>query len=124
MIAIPISPRSRRASEVGALQEAKLWLVVHLGLAKDALHIHIGLLVFLGCALLLRWPLRSWKPWLVALAVTLAGEAWDLADSLRLGARIRLWANWHDVWNTMLWPSAMLLLARTTRLFGGGKGRR
>lgn len=103
------------------LQTAKLWLVDATGLAKDALHIHVGLIVFFGAALLLRWPLRSWKPWAAALVVTLAGEVWDLWDSLSEGRRILFWANWKDVWNTMLWPSAILLLARGTRLFGAGR---
>lgn len=103
------------------LQTAKLWLVDVTGLAKDALHIHVGLIVFFGAALLLRWPLRSWKPWAAALVVTLAGEVWDLWDSLSEGRPILFWANWKDVWNTMLWPSAILLLARGTRLFGAGR---
>ena len=102
-------------------QMAKFWLVGATGLAKDALHIHVGLIVFFAVALIMRWPLRSWKPWAAALAVTLAGEAWDLWDSFNEGRRIQPWANWKDVWNTMLWPSAILLLARGTRLFGAGR---
>lgn len=99
------------------LQSAKLWLIHHVGLAKDALHIYVGLTLFLGSALLFRWPLRSWKPWAVALAAALLGEAWDLRDSLAYRTRIDLWGNWHDLWNTMFWPSALLILARTTTLF-------
>jgi hypothetical protein len=64
------------------LQASKFWLLQHLGLAKDALHVHIGLLLFVGSALIFRWPIRSWKPWAVALAGALIGEAWDLRDSL------------------------------------------
>jgi len=105
------------------LQSAKFWLVHHLGLAKGALHVHVGLLLFVGSALLFRWPLRSWKPWAVALAGALIGEAWDLRDSLTYHTRIDLWANLHDVWNTLLWPSLFVLLARTTALFGP-RGRR
>lgn len=104
-------------------QATKLWLVASTGLAKDALHIHVGLVVFLGCALLLRWPLRSWKPWLVALAVTLAGEAWDIWDTIASGRTVRPGLHWKDAWNTMLWPTAILLLARWTRLFGGAARR-
>jgi hypothetical protein len=100
------------------LQAAKLWLIEHVGLAKDALHVHIGLLLFVGSALLFRWPLRSWKPWAVAFAAALIGEAWDLRDSLSYHTRIDFWANFHDVWNTMLWPSLFVVLARTTSLFG------
>jgi hypothetical protein len=102
-------------------QMAKLSLVGWTGLAKDALHIHVGLVVFFAAALLFRWPLRSWKPWAVALAVTLAGEVWDLWDALDEGWRIQFRGNWKDVWNTMLWPTAILLLARSTRLLGAGR---
>jgi hypothetical protein len=100
------------------LQSVKLWLLGHVGLAKDALHVHVGLLLFVGSALLFRWSARSWKPWAVALTGALLGELWDLRDSLVYHTRIALWANFHDVWNTMLWPSLLLLLARTTSLFG------
>jgi hypothetical protein len=103
--------------EASALQEAKLWLMGGTGLARDALHFHIGLLIYLGSALALRWPLRSWRPWLVALAVTLAGESWDMRDRAAMGRGIAPAGHWHDIWNTMLWPSAMLLLARFTPLF-------
>ena len=80
---------------MSALQSAKLWLVQHLGLAKDALHIYVGLALLLGCVILFRWPLRSWKPWAV---VALAA------------------ANWHDIWNTLFWPTMLMLLARYTRV--------
>jgi hypothetical protein len=99
------------------LQTAKLWLIGHLDLAKDALHIYVGLLLFLGSALAFRWSIRSWKPWAVALAVVVSGEAWDLRDSQVYHTRVDLWANWKDVWNTMFWPTALLLLARFTSLF-------
>ncbi|HWU95012.1 MAG TPA: hypothetical protein VN029_05400 [Sphingomonas sp.] len=98
------------------LQSAKFWLIQHVGLAKDALHIYVGLTLFLGAALAFRWPLRSWKPWLVALAAALLGEAWDLRDNLVHHIPVRLWGNWHDIWNTMFWPSMLLILARTTKL--------
>lgn len=104
-------------------QIAKFWLVDATGLAKDALHIHVGLIVFFVVALVFRWPLRSWKPWLAVLVVTLAGEAWDMWDSLADGRRILPAANWKDVWNTMLWPSAILLLARFTKLFQSRSSR-
>lgn len=102
-------------------QSAKLWLIDATGLAKDALHIHVGLAIFIAAALIFRWPLRSWKPWAVALVAALSGEAWDIWDTLAEGRRILPSANWQDLWNTMLWPTAILLLARTTRLFGGAR---
>jgi len=106
---------------MSALQQAKQLIVDHLHLAKDALHIHVVLLVFFLAMLVCRWRARQWRPWLVALAVALAGEVWDIVDTLNGGGRPRLWANWHDVWNGMLWPTAILLLARYSAVFGKGR---
>ena len=100
------------------LQTVKYWLIQHFDLAKDALHIYVGLLLFFGTALAFGWSLRSWKPWAVVLAAALIGEAWDLRDSGVYHTRVNLWANWKDVWNTMFWPSVIVLLARFTTLFG------
>ena len=99
------------------LQEVKLLLLDHIGLAKDALHIYVGLLCFFGSALIRKWPLKSWKPWLVALIVVIIGEAWDLRDSVYYRTKVNLWGNWQDVWNTMFWPTIIMCLARWTKLF-------
>lgn len=99
---------------MSALQEAKVLLMGSTHLAKDALHVYAGLFVLLAAAALLRWPLRSPRPWLAVLLVALAGEAWDIADTLGVGAPLRLADNWHDVWNTLFWPTAIMLLARWT----------
>ena len=101
---------------MSALQGAKLWLVANLGLAKDALHIYVALLLFLGSALLFRWPLKSWRPWLVVAVAALVGEAWDLLDSVVYDTPVRLAANAKDVWNTLVWPTVLMLLARRTRV--------
>ena len=98
------------------LQEAKLWSVAHLGLGKDALHIYVALGLFLGSAALLRWPLRSWRPWLVVAAAALIGEAWDVRDSVVYDTPIRLAANAKDLANTLFWPTVLMLLARWTRV--------
>jgi hypothetical protein len=102
---------------VSPVQSVKYWLVQHVGLAKDALHVYVALALFFGAALLFRWPLRSWKPWLVVLAAALAGEAWDLRDSRAYRDPIDLGANLKDVVNTLFWPSVILILARTTSVF-------
>lgn len=92
----------------------KLWLVAVLDTSRDALHVHLGLLVLFGAALVLRRPLASPVPWLVVLAAELVNEAGDFflnpdpADWLRLTV--------HDFLNTMLWPTALLLLARRSWL--------
>ncbi len=98
------------------LQEAKLAIVGLSHLGKDALHIYVGLGVFLGSALVFGWSLKSWRPWLLVLVAALCGEIWDLRDTIVDGATIRFGANLKDVLNTLFWPTVLLVLARTTRV--------
>ena len=58
---------------MSALQAAKLWLIGLTGLGKDALHIYVGLALFLGSAVLFKWSLASWKPLAIVLAAALLG---------------------------------------------------
>lgn len=91
-------------------------LVHLLGLPKDALHIYVGLIVYLAAAALLRRPLASWPPIAAAVAAALIGEAWDLLETRAAGAEPHWDRNWHDVWNTCFWPAVLFLLARYTQL--------
>jgi len=97
-------------------QQAKVAVAAALGLPKDALHIYVGLAVFLLAAALLRRPLRDWRPLAAVLAAALAGETWDLIDTWRTGEAPAWGRNWHDVWNTCFWPAVLFLCARYTRL--------
>ena len=100
-------------------QQAKIAAGEFLGLPRDALHIYVGLAVFLLAAALLRAPLRSWKPIAAAVAAALAGEAWDIIDTAAAGEP-QVWAgNWHDLWNTCFWPAVLFLLARYTKVLRG-----
>ncbi|HEX8381310.1 MAG TPA: hypothetical protein VF619_12265 [Allosphingosinicella sp.] len=101
---------------MGPFQQTKHALVQLAGLPKDALHIYVGLAVFLAAAALLRRPLGSWVPIAAVAAAALAGEIWDLLDTRAAGARIHWDRNWHDIWNTCFWPFLLFLLARYTTL--------
>lgn len=101
---------------MGGFQQAKTDLVHLLGLPKDALHIYVGLAIFLAAAALSRRPLGSWVPIAAVAAAALVGEAWDLIDTHSAGARPHWDRNWHDVWNTCFWPAMLFVLARYTRL--------
>ena len=101
---------------MSAFQHSKIWILQLFGLPKDALHIYVGLIVFLGAAALFRLPLKSGKPFAAVLLAAVAGELWDVIDTYR-AAEPMVWArNWHDVWNTCLWPGILTLLARYTRV--------
>lgn len=101
---------------VSPFQHAKIWLTQLMGLPKDALHIYVGLAVFLLAAVLSRKPIRSWLPFTAVVLAALAGELWDVIDTYRAGQRIQWWRNWHDIWNTCFWPLVLFLLARYTRV--------
>ena len=99
------------------VNQFKLAIVEWSGLAQDALHVYVALTVFLGSCLILGWRAWQWKPLLLVFAITLIGEYFDIQDSLNIEGRTYLWGNWHDVWNTMLAPTALFIAARTTNIF-------
>lgn len=102
-----------------SFQHLKFWLGANLGLDKDALHVYFALILLFGSALLFRWPLRGWKPCALVFGFAVAGEIWDIRDGLKTQVPLSLSvpAGVHDIWNTMFWPVAILLLARFTGVF-------
>lgn len=102
---------------MSALQAAKLWLIGMTGLSKDALHVYVALILLFGSAVLFKWSLAGWRPWTVVLVAAVAGEAWDIRDRVVSAVPVDLAGDWHDIWNTMFWPSVILIMARTTQVF-------
>jgi len=99
------------------MDELKTLVEVYTGLGKDALHIHFALLIYLIAAAAFK-DSRSILPWLIVLAVELCNEALDLKRH-HDGLLAWLWdESIKDLWNTMLWPTALLLLTRYTNIFG------
>jgi len=100
-----------------AVQSAKLTVMAFTGLSKDALHVYVGLCVFLLAAALVKGSIRSPLPWLLVALAACAGEVADMVDDIRVFGHWRWGASLHDVLNTLAWPTVLLLLARFTRLF-------
>ena len=106
--------------------DLKLIVEQYTGLDRDALHIHIALLLYLATALLFRQGRSSRLPWLVVFAFEIGNEAWDLLRNYNearpiLGPETFYLLEWResikDLWNTMLWPTVLLLVGRYTNLF-------
>jgi hypothetical protein len=98
--------------ETSWYQAAKLFLVATLGLSKDALHVHVGLGVFLLAALIFRRPLSSPIPVAAVILAALAGETLDMWDDVRSLGYWRWQASVGDVVNTIFWPLVLWALAR------------
>lgn len=96
------------------LQMMKLALMTATGLSKDALHIYAGLAVFFGVAAVARVSLASPRPWLSVALVAVVVEIADMRDNIVTGVPSQFAGHWHDVWNTLFWPTVIMLLARFT----------
>ena len=101
---------------VADFQNLKLDIVSFVGLSKDALHVYVGLIVFLATAAAARQGLRSRLPLVAVLVVALLGEALDIRDGLARHGEWRLGGSVHDVLNTLFWPVVLWLLARYSRV--------
>lgn len=99
-----------------AVQSLKLTLVSALGLSKDALHLHVGLAVFVLALVIFRLPMKSILPWLGVLVLACVGELADMRDDLASLGHWRWMASLHDVINTIFWPTVFFMLARFSRL--------
>ncbi|MGH6693688.1 hypothetical protein [Sphingopyxis sp.] len=99
--------------EIASLFEArKVSVIDATGLDKDALHIYFGLAVFLAVRLVWRWRGGWVVAWLVVLAMACGGEWLDVTAELGRSAIQPDAAHWHDIWNTMFWPTVLLLFGR------------
>lgn len=63
---------------MSAWHQGKLFLEYSLAVDHDALHVMVGVLVWLVAALLLRRPITSWIPFLWCVAIILWNETVDL----------------------------------------------
>jgi len=102
--------------EKSLVQSVKLQVVSITGLSKDALHVYVGMSVFLFTAAISRRSMRSRVPWLATLGVAFAGELVDAIDDLHTIGHWQWRASVHDVINTLVWPTALAIVARFTAL--------
>src|SRR4051812_9968038 len=58
--------------------EAKMFIERASLVSSDALHVLVGVLVWIGAAVVVRRRLSAWRPWLVLLGMALLNELVDL----------------------------------------------
>jgi hypothetical protein len=101
-----------------SFQDFKTQIMGFTGLEKDALHIYVGIGVFLITSFLFR---RSRYRWLIALVMVMIaasmGEIWDRYESLSQGASWNKGASLHDFVNTCFFPTLFTLILTFTHFF-------
>lgn len=100
---------------IAGFQQLKEFLLYSFGLSRDALHVHIGLVLYFGLHMLLRRRLGSFWPPGILLALCLAGEFLDYAYIMGHTRDYQLLSSVHDVWNTMFWPILFTVYGRWGR---------
>jgi hypothetical protein len=95
---------------------AELWigyktrLIEYVGLTNDAMHVHGSILILFASAVVLRRRPDSIWCWLIVFAAELFNEFADLKGLAPGEASID--ASIHDLYNTMLWPTVIVILGR------------
>lgn len=78
-------------------------------LSRDAMHIHVGLAIFLLIWLLWRWRGARFIAWMSALSITLYGE-WLDHIAITNDITSQVWIeHWKDVISTMFWPTFLAI---------------
>lgn len=93
-----------------AFVNAKVSLIEATGLSRDALHIYVALALFLTVRLVWRSRAGSIAALAIILAAALAGEWLDHGFELLRKQPCHMDAHWHDIWNTMFWPTVLAVL--------------
>ena len=88
----------------------KIRLVEYVGLTNDAMHVHGSILILFASAMILRRRPDSLWCWLIVFAAELFNEYADLKGLAPGEASID--ASVHDLYNTMLWPTVIVILGR------------
>lgn len=92
--------------------QIKEWITAESGLNMDALHVHAGVLAQIAVAIVLRKRLSSPWPWLAVAVAAVLNEMYDYSYEVWPTREDQFLESVKDVWNTMLLPTVLLILAR------------
>src|SRR5437868_15240968 len=105
--------------------EVKIFIEHASIVSSDALHVLVGVGVWIVVALVSRRSLASWLPWLVLLAAILFNELVDLWVEQWPDKAMQYGEGAKDLALTMFLPTVLLLAVRLRpRLFGSSPARR
>ena len=97
--------------------DLKDWIEQYSGLDKDALHVHLSLIIYILALAIFRQSRRSRFPWIVVLCFELVNEVLDVRRHDPINGPFPWADSVQDLWNTMLWPTVLLIVGRYTNWF-------
>ena len=106
---LALAQRGGLELDISTAQSIKLAIVAATGLSKDALHIYVGMAIYLTLIVGIR-RLRPYLGWLAVLIIACAGEWIDRRDDIGSFGYWRWQASAHDLLNTLFWPTVLTLL--------------
>jgi uncharacterized membrane protein YwaF len=92
--------------------DLKNLIVDGVGIQRDALHIHFGLLIFMVAAWALKGPRRYIRAVWLLLAIALGAEIWDHIYERSIGKSCDWPDHLSDLFNTCIWPLLLALFWR------------
>jgi hypothetical protein len=92
--------------------EAKMFIEHASVIDSDAIHVLVGVSIWIVAAPLLRRSLSAWLPWLAVLALILLNEAVDLSVERWPSLGMQLGESAKDVFLTMALPTLLLTVLR------------
>jgi hypothetical protein len=93
-------------------QNIKLHFLSLVHLSKDAVHIYIGLIVFIIYVVIFKKSLSSFKSLVPVLIIAVAMDAFDLWDDFHSLGHCRWGSSLYDIINTLFWPFILVILVK------------
>lgn len=84
--------------------ELKEWLLGSVGLSNDAMHINVGLALYLGMLLAFRGRGGLWLPLLLVVAMSLLAEVFDIIYLMSVKSPFSFAESARDIGCTLFWP--------------------
>lgn len=101
--------------ESSIYQSLKLQVLQMLNLSRDAVHMHIGLGVFLASVMIWKKGRIEWPCLLPVLGVALLMELLDLRDDYNSLGHLRWASSYHDLLNTVFWPFICVIAVKINK---------
>lgn len=104
--------------------QTKLFVEHSLTVEHDALHMAVGVLLWLSIAFIARRPLSSWMPFLAMLAIILWNEAVDFWVEIWPDPGQQFGEGFKDLLLTILIPALLMVLIRVRPQMFAGPAKR